>query len=135
MNAVELFRHAKPSTDLARAVTLKESATGSKRLGLLPANSKTGPSLASISGLKGQALKRWKRERQAEYKVTMSREFAGLAADPAFLGRSVTVSKTGVVGFFLEPSGVSPEEAAKIAAQEDEIAKLKAEIAALKGAN
>lgn len=132
MTAIELFKHEKPSDLLAKAVTLRESATGAMRLGLLPAKSKDGQSLAKISGLTGQALKRWKRDRQAEFKVTMSREFAGLSADPQYLGRSVTVSKSGVMGFFLEPSGVSAEEAAKLAEAEDKSKALEAENEALK---
>jgi hypothetical protein len=133
MTAIELFKHEKPSDLLAKAVTLRSSATGAMRLGLLPAKSKDGPDLRQASGgLTGQALKRWKRERQAEFKVTMSREFAGLSADPQYLGRSVTVSKSGVLGFFLEPSGVSPEEAAKIAEAEDRAKTIEAENESLK---
>lgn len=143
MTAIELFKHEKPSDLLAKAVTLRESATGAMRLGLLPAKSKTGPDLRQASGgLTGQALKRWKRERQAEFSVTMSREFAGLSAGQQYLGRSVTVSKSGVIGFFLEPSGVSAEEAAKLAEAEEraksieaENEALKAELAALKAKN
>ncbi len=131
MKAV-LFRHYSPSELLASAATLKESESGMRRVGLLPANSKTGPSLSSVSGLKGQALKRWKRERQTELKTAMSKEFIGLAADPQFLGRGMTVSKSGVVGFFLEPSGVPADEAKRLAEAEERSKALEAEVATLK---
>ena len=132
MTAVELFHHEKPSELLAKAITLRETSTGSKRLGLLPAKSKSGDSLAKVSGLTGQALKRWKRDRQSEFKVTMAKEFFGLSADARYLGRSVTVSRSGVMGFFLEPSGVGADEAAKIAEAEEKSKSLEAENEALK---
>lgn len=134
MNTVELFRHAKPAELLVKSVTLRESDNGSKALGLLPAKSKTGPSLESISGLKGQALKRWKRDRQTELKVAMSREFAGFAADPSMLGRRITVSKSGVMGFFLEPAGSDATEAKRLAEAEEKSKSLEARIKELEAA-
>lgn len=131
MNAIALFRHTTPSELLGKSVTLRTSESGARRLGLLPASSKSGPSLKSISGLKGQALKKFKRERAAELKVAMSREFAGLAADPAFVGRSVTVSKTGVLGFFLEPCDAPAADATALTEAEAKIKELEAKLAAL----
>lgn len=120
--AVALFKHASATEGLSKALVVHENEkTGSRRFGFLPATSKKkdGRSLAEISGLKGQALKRWKRELQEEFKVAMSKEFGGLAADSNFGGRSVTISKSGVYGFFLEPTGMSKEEAAALAEAEE----------------
>lgn len=132
MNAIEVFRHAKPSEDLAKSVTLRVTDKGAKRLGLLPAVSKSGPSLKSVSGLTGQALKRWKRERAAELKTAMAREFGGLASDAGFVGRSITVSASGVIGFFLEPSEVPAVDTSKLAEAEEKTKALEKELAALK---
>jgi hypothetical protein len=132
MNAISVFTTAKPTEKLAVLLTLKESKGGARAVALLPATAKDGkPSIKSITGLKGQALKAYRRQRQDELKTAMSREFAGLASSPDWTGRKLTVSKTGVVGFFLEPATTvvremsSEEMCETLGISADELAALK----------
>jgi hypothetical protein len=116
MQAIEVFTVAKPSEALAKVITLRESSTGGRAVTLLPATAKAGKeSMATVLGLKGQALKAKRREYQDMLKSAMAKEFAGLSTRNDWTGRKLTVSKTGAVGFFLEPAiaiSVDPKEAA-----------------------
>lgn len=132
-DALTLFRHSAPNEELAKAMHLRESDSGSRTVGLLPSTSKDGPSLSQLCGLKGQALKKFKRTMQDELKRQMAKEFAGLSASADWTGRKLTVLKTGAIGFFLEPTregAASP----KVVVLEQEVARKVQELAALRDA-
>lgn len=105
----KIFTVAPVADDLNRVAVARVSTSGSMTLGLLPATAKNGmPSLKSVSGLKGQALKAFKRRMQDDMKTAMAKEFAGRCSQSGWTGRKVTISKSGVMGFFIEQAGEAP---------------------------
>ena len=134
MQAIELFTHGKAAitADLQKVLTLRTASGGAATVAIVPATGK-GVSVKSLTGLKGQALKAFRRRQQVALKGAMAKEFSGMASSPEWTGRKITVSKSGVVGFFLEPGdggNVDPKAAAATLST----AELKAMIAAREAA-
>ncbi len=133
MNAVTLFKHSEPSVEFVKALNATQTKSGSTSLGLLPCTAKDGkPSLASVFGLKGQALKRAKRQRQDELKTLMAKEFAGMASSNCFTGGRITMTASGCMGFRLDPTGEVPQKAIKDLTAEERETLRKQKMAELK---
>jgi hypothetical protein len=71
------------------------SKKGAVTLGLLPINAKDGPSLASVSGLKGEQLKAFARMRGDELKTEQCVAVSRLAGDLNWTGSKVRQSSNG----------------------------------------
>lgn len=117
MQAIDLFKSTTVTDELVSAINVRVNDNGSATMGLLPSTAKDGgASLKSISGLKGQALKAYRRRMADGLKSAMAKEFAARTATTEWTGRKVTVTATGAIGFFIEPCESAPVDAAAVKA-------------------
>lgn len=140
MNAVSLFGNnvaATISADLQKSLVFKESKGGSHIASLLPTSSKAGDSIKSLFNVSGSAAKAIKRRMQKELLTRMAAKQGELAACGLYGGHKLTVTKSGKVSFTYSPLTEAKDaaEAATVVAQKDaQIAKLMAELEAIKAA-
>lgn len=117
--------------DTARLVRSVTTAAGAVRVSFLPVASKSGPSLKGL-GLKGQAAKACLRRAKREIGSAIVGAMATAVASGKLDWKAATLSKGGTLGVFFSEGDAA--DAAALSAAEEEVAALRAELAALKAA-
>lgn len=136
MNAISLFTtqgaELAKNTELVGVLTFKQSESGRARVGLLAASSKdpAAVTMKTVSGLKGQALKAFKRRNQVALMQAMAKEHAAVTTSGAYGGREMAVSKSGAVTFTYQPLKGDTTDTAAVVAKDAKIAELEAKLKA-----